>query len=98
MAFFLSQKIADRLLVAAGRPTARQCHHVNGRTTWRWHVDNDDDRYVEVVDFVHSNKVVIIKVDGTTASIAVIDNVDDMSMCIATWISDLVKNLGKVVG
>ena len=38
--------------------------HANGKTTWRWHADDDDDRYVEATDSLYSPAVVLLARDG----------------------------------
>ena len=66
-------------------------HQVNGKTTLRWHVDNDDDRYVEAVDSLHSGAFVLHRRDGFDAIIAVIDDVS----ATVRWIEVQLDFLGR---
>ena len=45
------------------RPTVNR-HHCDGRMSLLWYVDDDNDRYVEATDSIHSSKVVLIARDG----------------------------------
>jgi hypothetical protein len=46
-------------------------HRVFGKTMATWYVDDDDDRYVEMTDAVHSDNVVLVAWDGFPAASAV---------------------------
>ena len=61
------KKYTDALiseLTAKGLSPATTCHRVNGKTTAIWHVDDDDDRYVEMTDAIYSDRVVLFAWDG----------------------------------
>lgn len=40
----------------------------HGYTTWRWHVDDRDDRYVEVTGSVRSGDYLLVRRDGEDAA------------------------------
>jgi hypothetical protein len=67
---------------------------VNGKTTFRWHVDNDDDRYVEATDSLHSPTFVLHRRDKSDAIITVVDNIPDAVRWIDSQLS-LLRNFPK---
>ena len=67
-------------------------HQVNGKTTFRWHVDNDDDRYVEAVDSLHSSTFVLHCRDGNNATITVVNDVPSALIWIDAQIVSLSMN------
>ena len=67
----------------------RTSHQVNGKTTFRWHVDNDDDRYIEAVDSLHSATFVLHWRDKMDAAIVVVKDVPTA----VTWIDAQLQSL-----
>lgn len=64
---------------------------MDGRTRIIWHVDDDNDRYVELVDSLHSGEVVLVARDGCHggAKIVVYSNHDR----IYSWVEQQLKDL-----
>ena len=58
------------------RPTKVK-HGEDGKTRFVWHVDDDDDRYVELVDSTHSDAVLVLMRDKNYAEATVLS--DDMA-------------------
>jgi len=71
-----------------------QNHLVNGKTTLRWHVDDDDDRYVEATDSLHSPAFVLHRRDKMEAIITIVDKIPDAVEWIDTQLS-LLHNFPK---
>jgi hypothetical protein len=57
-------ELLHRELCAAGLRPSRAHVHVNGKITWTWHIDDDDDRYVQATDSLYSDQVVLLARDG----------------------------------
>jgi hypothetical protein len=69
----------------------RTIHQTNGKTTLRWHVDNDDDRYVEASDSLRSDTFVLHCSDKLDAAIIVVKDVPSA----VTWIDTQLQVLHK---
>ena len=80
MAFFLKSR--EWLEGGIGHTASVHLNHVNCKTMLRWHVDNDDDRYVEATDCVNSNNVVVTSVDGFKAIVVVLSDLKSISDAI----------------
>ena len=88
---YLLRNRTDEIFAPAGRPAVRH-NHVNGKTTFRWHVDNNDDRYVEVTDRVHDDSVVVSTVDREEATIVVLHDLATISKRISAVLSVLAES------
>lgn len=66
-------------------------HLMDGRTRIIWHVDDDNDRYVELCDSIHSGEVVLVARDGCHggAKVVVYSNHDR----IYSWVEQQLKDL-----
>jgi len=72
---------------------AKVDHCLNGKTRLVWSVDDDDDRYVELVDSRHTDEVVLVARDGRYggAKLVVYSNHDR----IFSWVDQQLKDLGS---
>ena len=95
MAFFL--KSGSWLKVTEGLHPSVCLSHANCKTTLRWLVDNDDDRYVEATDCVNSNNVVVTSVDGFKASVFVLSDLKSIMATINQEVRCLVRGSEKAV-
>jgi hypothetical protein len=89
MAFFLESY--------PGLKASVRLSHVNRKTTLRWYVDNDDDRYVEATDCVNSNNVVVTSVDGFKASVFVLSDLKSIMATINQEVRCLARGSEKAV-
>lgn len=85
----------DRLVEVArrqglGRP-AKIGKHVGGEDVARWYVDNDDERYVEVVGSVRSGNLWMCAVDHQVSRIHVVDDVDLAVVWVTRSLEDIQK-------
>lgn len=71
-------------------PTKVRHWNIN-RTTYTWHVDNNDDRFVEATDSMRGNEVLLVWRDRDWAYAVVLRDLKD----IVKWISDSVKGLAS---
>jgi hypothetical protein len=70
---------------------ARTREHINGKTTFTWYVDNNDDRFVEATDSVKSDDIMLIARDRTAATIVVFANIGEA----VSWIEIELRKLAK---
>ena len=72
---------------------ARIDHCLNGKTRITWYVDDDDDRYVELVDSRYTDEVVLVARDGRHggAKLVVYSNHDR----IFSWVDQQLKDLAS---
>jgi hypothetical protein len=68
-------------------------HRLNGKCSMLWYVDDDDDRYVEATDSLHSSKVVLVVQDGYRDwfMIAVLSD----PPAIVEWIKGRLENMSR---
>ena len=88
------KKATEQLLLMfrkKGLSPARAEPLVNGKTRITWNVDDDDDRYVEIVDSLHSEEVVLVARDGCHggAKIVVYSNHDRICSWVDQQLTDL---------
>jgi len=79
-----TEKLLERLAERCpGRPTNTTLM-VSGKIRARWHVDDDDDRYVELTDTVYGPEIVLLCCDGLhkTAVATILVDHDE----VASWI------------
>lgn len=71
--------------------TENVSHLMDSRTRITWYVDDDNDRYVELVDSLHSDEVVLVARDGCHggAKVVVYSNHDR----IYSWVDQQLKDL-----
>jgi len=70
---------------------ARTRGHINGKTTFTWHVDNNNDRFVEATDSINSDDIMLIARDRTVFTAAVLGNVGDA----VSWVETELRKLAK---
>lgn len=70
---------------------ARTRVHIDGKTTFTWYVDNEDDRFVEATNSTKSDDIMVVLRDKTTAAIAILGNTNDAVSWIETKLRELAK-------
>lgn len=76
------------LLKVRNMTPAKTTSHVNGTTTWTWHVDNDDDRYVQVTDSVkRPPSFLVVSRDEFSSQSCVVTSPSDVLTLVCAWTS-----------
>ena len=78
-------------LKQAGIGPVRATHTVYGKTTLVWYVDNDDDKYIELVDSLKSDSFVLVR----RVENDVLATVLNSTPLILAWISEQLAYLSR---
>jgi hypothetical protein len=84
-----AEALCDVLRLGGPMPSRILCRE-DGRTTFRWHVDDDDDRHAEVTDSANSGDLLCLVRDHRRVKAVVLAEVGETVQWVRTTLSELV--------
>jgi hypothetical protein len=70
---------------------ARTHHHTNDQWSFRWYVDNDDDRYIQMTSSLYSDDFVLLYRDSLLREVEAVVLTDPQQ--IVSWIANKLARL-----